>query len=80
MTEARNDASNDLAVTVLTDENMSPCSAIPRWNHELLGMPEGEDNIGSAPIESIDFFVAACLWAYGRRNGPHQCRPDWRQD
>jgi hypothetical protein len=52
MTEAGDDSSNDLAIAVLADQNMRPCPAIPRRNHELLSMPEGEDNV--APRSDID--------------------------
>src|SRR5262245_1693286 len=79
MTEARNDASNDLAVAVLTDQNMRPRTAIPRRNHELLSMPEGEDNVASAPIEGVDLFVAARFRTHGRRDAPNHRCADWRQ-
>ena len=52
MTEAGDDSSNDLAIAVLADQNMRPGPAIPRRNHELLSMPEGEDNV--APRSDID--------------------------
>ena len=79
MTEAGNDACNDFAIAVLTDQNMRPCSAISRRNHELLGMPEGQDNVASAPIEGVDVFVAARFWTDGRRDAPKQGSADWRQ-
>src|SRR5690348_11697282 len=79
MTEVGNDAGNDLAIAVLTNQDISPRSPIPRRNHELLGMPEGEDNVPSAPIHGVDLFMAAGLGAHGRRDAPHQRGPDWRQ-
>jgi hypothetical protein len=79
MTEAGDDAGNDFSITVLTDQNMRPRSAIPRRNHELLGMPKGQDDVASAPIEGVDFFVAARLRTHGRRDAPYQRGADWRQ-
>jgi len=78
MTEAGNHAGNDLAITVLTDQNMRPGSAIPHWNHKLLGMPEGEDNVASASVEGVNRFMTTCLPTHGRRDGPNQRSADWR--
>jgi hypothetical protein len=79
MTEAGNDAGDDLAIAVLTDQNMRANSAMPHWNHELLGMPEGEDNVASASIESVDLFMTARLRTHGRCDAPKQRGADWRQ-
>jgi hypothetical protein len=64
---------------VLTDQNMRPGSAIPRRNHELLGMPEGQDDVASGPIKGVDPFVAPRLLTHGRRDAPNQRGADWRQ-
>jgi hypothetical protein len=78
VTKAGNHAGNDLTITVLTDQNMRPGSAIPNWNHELLGMPEGEDNVASAPVEGVNRFMTTRLPTHGRRDGPNQRSADWR--
>ena len=58
---------------------MRPGSAIPDRNHELLRMPEREDDVASALIEGINCFMTTRLTTHGRRDAPNQRSTDWRQ-
>lgn len=58
MPEPGDDSRDDFTVTVPTDEHMRTGSSIPDRDHELLGMPEREDDMTPFPIQRIDRFVA----------------------
>jgi hypothetical protein len=45
MPEPGNNARNDLPVPVLTDQHMGTGSTIAERNHQLLRMPEGQNDM-----------------------------------
>jgi len=61
MAESRDDARDDFSVTMMADEDVGPCSPITDRNHQLLGMPKGQNNVTPFPIQRIDGFVPTGL-------------------
>lgn len=61
MTESGDDASNNFSIPVLANEHMGTGSTVPERNHELLGVPEGQDDMPPLPIERIDRFLSTRL-------------------
>ena len=79
MTETGNDASNNFAIAMLANLNMRPGSAISDRNHQLLRVPEREDDVASALIEGVNRFMTTRLTMHGRRDASNQRSADWRQ-
>lgn len=44
MTEPGDDAGDNFSVAMLTDQHMRPGSTVPERNHQLLGMPKGQND------------------------------------
>jgi hypothetical protein len=61
MTEPGNDAGDNFSVAMLTDQHMRPGPAIPEGNHQLLGMPEGQNDGSFLSIQRIHRLIAALL-------------------
>jgi len=58
MPESGDDARDDLAILMLTDQHVGPWSTIACWNHELLRMPKREDDVPAFTIQRIHLLVA----------------------
>lgn len=61
MAEPGNDAGDNLSVAMLADEHMRPGPAISERNHQLLGMPERQDDGSLLAIQRIHRLIAALL-------------------
>ena len=79
MTEFGDDSRNNFSILMLANQHVRARPPVADRDHELLGMPEGQNNVASAPIERVDFFVAVRLRTHGRRDAPNQRCADWRQ-
>ena len=55
------------AVAMLADQHMGPRSAVPDRDHQLLGMPKGQNNVTAFTIQRIDCLMPASL-------APHRLR------
>ena len=79
MPEAGDDPGDDLAVAVLTDEDVRAWPAVPEGNHQLLRVPEGQDDRPPFAIERIDRFRTALLEPHRPTDGADKRRADRRQ-
>jgi hypothetical protein len=61
MPKPRNDPGDDFPIAMLANQHMGTGSSIPDRNHQLLGMPKGQDNVASFPVQPIERFVTARL-------------------
>jgi len=59
MTEPSNDARNDFSVSMLANQHMGPSTSITERDHELLGVPEDQDNMVAFLVQGIHGFMAA---------------------
>src|SRR6476469_5019090 len=59
MPKPRNDPRDDFPIAMLANQHMGTGSSIPDRNHQLLGMPKGQDNVASFPVQPIERFVTA---------------------
>lgn len=68
MAEPGNDSGDDFSVAVLTDQHMRSGPAVPERNHQLLGMPEGQNDGPFLTIQRIHRLIAALLKPHGASN------------
>jgi len=61
MSECGNDPRNDLSILMLADQHVSARPSVAERNHELLSVPEGQDNVLALLIQRIHLFVPARL-------------------
>ncbi len=57
MAESRDDARDDLAILMPTDQHVGPWPTIASWNHQLLRMPKRENDMPSLTIQRIHLLV-----------------------
>ena len=70
MAEPGNDAGDNFSVAMLTDQYMRPRPAIPKRNHQLLGMPESQDDGSFLTIQRIHRLIAALLQPHASLDSP----------
>jgi len=58
MPESRDDARDNLAILMSTDQHVGPWSTIAGRDHELLRVPKREDDVPALTIQRVDLFVA----------------------
>jgi hypothetical protein len=71
MAEAGNDAGDDFPIAMPADQNVRPLPAIAEGNHELMSVPEREDDGLPAAMQVIDRLLSPAR----QRHGPPQ-QPD----
>ncbi len=79
MPEPGNDAGDNFSVAMLADQHMRPRPAIPERNHQLLGMPESQDDGSFLTIQRIHRLIAALLKPHGASNPADDQGPERRQ-
>jgi hypothetical protein len=57
VTESGDNARDDFSVPVLTDQHMRTRSTIPEWDHQLLRMPESQNDVAPLPIKRVHLFM-----------------------
>jgi hypothetical protein len=62
MSKAGDNACDDLAILMLADQYVGPCSAITGRNHELLRVPKCEDNVLTLTVQGIDLLMALRIY------------------
>lgn len=68
MAESGDDPRDDFSVAMPADQYMRACPSIADRDHQLLGMPESQNDVSPVPIQRIDRFVTAGLKAHRTRN------------
>jgi len=58
MSQARDNARDDLTILVLADQYVGPCSTIAGRDHELLRVPKCEDDVLTLTVQRIDRLMA----------------------
>ena len=79
MAESCDDARDDFPVAMLADQHMRTRSAIPDRNHQLLGMPKGQNNVTAFTVQRIDRLMPARLAPHRTRNRSNQACRNRRQ-
>ena len=64
MAEPGDDAGDYFSVAMLTDQHMRPGSTVPERNHQLLGMPESQNDGSFLSIQRIYRLIAALLQSH----------------
>lgn len=65
MPEPGDDAGNHFSVPMPADQDMRPGTAIPQRNHELPGVPEGQDDGLPTPMQGVHPFGPFCPDPHG---------------
>jgi hypothetical protein len=65
VTESGDNASNDFSVPMLTDQHLRARSTIPEGDHQLLRMPESQNNVAPLPIKRIHLFMTLLVKTHG---------------
>ena len=79
MTEARNDARDDFSVSMLADQHGAAGASIAERDHELLGVPKGQDNMATLAIERVHRFLPARPDSHRTADCTNDRRGDRRQ-
>ncbi len=79
MPEPRDDARNDFSVAMLTDQDMGSGASIADWDHQLLRVPKGKNDVAPVPIQRINRFMPASLTTHRLRDPANDRRGDRRQ-
>lgn len=79
MAKSRDDARDDFAVAMLADQHMGTRSAIPNRDHQLLGMPKGQNDVSTFAIQRIDRLMPTRLAPHRPRNCSNQAYRNGRQ-
>src|SRR5215217_3557255 len=79
MPETGDDARDDFSVSMLADQHRAAGASIAKWNHELLSMPESQDNVASVPIQGIHRLLAPRFDAHRPANRANHARSDGRK-
>lgn len=79
MAEPGNDAGDDFSIAMLTDQHMRPRPAIPERNHQLLGMPERQNDGSLFAIQRIHRRMAALLQPHTSLDPTNHQRSERRQ-
>jgi hypothetical protein len=67
MAESGDDPRDDFSVAMPADQDMRTCPSIADRDHQLLGMPESQNDVPPVLIQRIDRFVTAGLKAHRTR-------------
>src|SRR5690348_17102210 len=76
MAEMGDDRGDNLAVAVLADEHMAAGATIAKRNHQLLRVPEGENDIAAVAIVAVERLMPAGLQAQCAREQTDDQRGD----
>ena len=57
MPESCDDAGNDFSILMLADQHVRTGSPVADRNHELLGVPKGQNDIATVAIENFHVFL-----------------------
>jgi hypothetical protein len=80
MPEPGHDARDHLAIAMPADQDMRPRAAIAQGNHELLGMPEGQDDGLPLAVQGIDLRLAPARQRHGPSEEPDHAGAEPGQD
>lgn len=68
MAESGDDPRDDFSVAMPADQYMRTCPPIADRDHQLLSMPESQNDVSPIPIQRIDRFMTMGLEAHRTRN------------
>lgn len=78
--ESFDDAINDFPVTMLADQNLGVEATVAQGYHQLLPVPECQDDIASFPVYSVNRFESMRLQGHRLAEKPNRSRAEKRQD
>ena len=58
MAESGDNPRDDLTIAMATNQYVRTIPSIPNRDHELLGMPKGQDDMATLMIETIDSLMS----------------------
>lgn len=57
MPEFGNDSRDNFSILVLADQHVRAGSTVADRDHELLGMPKGQDDVAAITVQRIDMLL-----------------------
>lgn len=79
MAEPGDNTGDDFSVSMLADQHVRPSPPVAHRDHQLLGVPKGEHDATSFPVQGIDCLMAPGLAAHGPEQDSDQGGRDRRQ-